>query len=154
MRSRRLGGIAVSAMCAMGVALAPAAADEPRGERVRVATERLDLTIALDGAVPVRWRACHPTCALVDAGSGTSVRFVDDGDPSVIRLRLRDSEPAVDLQRLRFTVELAEDERARIATFQSDLPVEGARLVTSFALSREGYEVVMTIRNQQLFPGP
>jgi YidC/Oxa1 family membrane protein insertase len=146
MRARRLGGIAVSAMCAMGAALAPAAADEPRGERVRVATERLDLTIALDGAIPVRWRACHPSCARVDAGSGTSVRFVDAADPPVIRLSLRDGAPPVDLQRLRFTVQLGEDGRTRIATLQSDLTVEGVRLVTSFALSREGYEVVMTTR--------
>ena len=31
-------------------------------------------------------------------------------------------------------------------TFQSDLPVDGVRLVKSFEVSREGYEVVMTVR--------
>src|SRR5207237_9872864 len=91
-------------------------------------------------------RPCHALGWRVGAGSGTSVRFVAEGDPPVIRLLLRDSEPPVDLQRLRFAAELGVDERARIATFQGDLPVEGVRLVTSFEVAHEGYEVVMTAR--------
>ena len=146
MRARPLGVLFLCWMCAMSAALTPASADEVPGGSVRVTTERLDLTITLDGATPVVWRACHPSCARVDAGSGTSVRFVGEGDPPVIRLLLRDSEPPVDLQRLRFAAELGVDERARIATFQGDLPVEGVRLVTSFEVAREGYEVVMTAR--------
>ena len=54
--------------------------------------------------------------------------------------------PGLDLQRLRFTADLTEDARARIVTFQADLPVDGVRLVKSFAVSREGYEVVLTVR--------
>jgi YidC/Oxa1 family membrane protein insertase len=130
-------------MCAV---TAPVSADETRGGSVRVTADRLDLVIALDGANPVVWRACHPSCVRADAGSGTSARLVGDDDPPVIRLILRDAEPPVDLQRLRFTGELGEDERARIATFQSDLPVAGVRLVKSFEVSRGGYEVVMTAR--------
>ncbi len=107
---------------------------------------RLDLAIALDGATPVEWRACHPSCEKVDAGVGTSVRLVGDGYPAAIRLIVRDLDPPVDLQRLRFSVDLTEDERARIATFQADLPVAGVRLVKSFEVSRGGYEVVMTAR--------
>jgi len=142
----RLSGALVG--CALWVvgALGAAAADEVRAGEVRVSTERIDLTIALDGAVPVGWRACHPSCARADSGSGTSVRFIGEGDAPVIRLILRDAEPSVDLRRVRFTAELGQDERSRIATFQSDLPVSGVRLVQSFAVSREGYEVVMTAR--------
>ena len=43
--------------------------------RVRVTTDRLDLVFALDGASPVAWRACHPSCAQADGASGTSVRL-------------------------------------------------------------------------------
>ena len=146
MRARPLGVLVLCWTCTMSAALTSVAADEAPGGSIRVTTERLDLAIALEGATPVVWRACHPSCARVDAGSGTSVRFVGEGDSPVIRLLLRDSEPPVDLQRLRFAAELGVDERARIATFQGDLPVEGVRLVTSFEVAREGYEVVMTAR--------
>ncbi|MFY9578487.1 MAG: hypothetical protein WAQ33_04110, partial [Gaiellaceae bacterium] len=125
---------------------APVSADEARGGSVRVTADRLDLVIALDGANPVVWRACHPFCARADTDSGKSVRFAGEDLPAVIRLIIRDLDPPVDLQRLRFTAELGEDERARIATFQADLPLEGVRFVKSFEVSREGYEVVMTAR--------
>jgi YidC/Oxa1 family membrane protein insertase len=59
---------------------------------------------------------------------------------------LREAVPGLDLQRLRFTADLTEDARARIVTFQADLPVNGVRLVKSFAVSKEGYEVVLTVR--------
>ncbi len=143
MRARPLGVLFLCWMCA---ALTPVSAEEARGGSLHVTTERLDLVVALDGATPAVWRACHPSCARVDAGSGTSVHFVGEGDPPVIRLILRDSAPSVDLQRLRFTGELGEDERSRIVTFQADLPVAGVRFVKSFEVSREGYEVVMTAR--------
>ena len=108
--------------------------------------DRLDLVIALDGATPAEWRACHPSCAKADAGTGTSVWVVGADDPAAIRLVVRDLDPPVDLQRLRFSVDHTEDERARIATFQADLSVPGVRLVKSFEVSRDGYEVVMTAR--------
>ncbi|HWN55400.1 MAG TPA: YidC/Oxa1 family membrane protein insertase [Methylomirabilota bacterium] len=47
---------------------------------------------------------------------------------------------------MRFTADLSEDAHARIVTFRSDLPVDGVRLVKSFAVPWEGYEVVMTAR--------
>ncbi len=143
MRARPLGALL---LCAMSAVAAPVSADEARGGSVRVTADRLDLVIALDGADPVVWRACHPSCARADTDSGKSVRFAGEDLPAVIRLIIRDLDPPVDLQRLRFTAELGEDERARIATFQADLPLEGVRFVKSFEVSREGYEVVMTAR--------
>jgi YidC/Oxa1 family membrane protein insertase len=140
----RLLGVLVAWLCAIAAAPAPTFADQSQAGAVRVTTEQLELTFAVDGAVPVAWRACHPSCARADAGDGTSIRFVGGGEPPVIRLRVRDGDPPVDLQRLRFTVLLGEDERARIATFQSDLPIEGVRLVKSFEVSRTGYEVGVT----------
>ena len=142
----RLLGVLVAWLCAIAAVPAPIFADQLQAGAVRVTTEQLELTFAVDGAVPVAWRACHPSCTRADAGDGKSVRFVGEGEPPVILLRVRDTEPPVDLQRLRFTVALGEDERARIATFQSDLPVEGVRLVKSFEVSRTGYEVVVTAR--------
>jgi YidC/Oxa1 family membrane protein insertase len=121
-------------------------ADEAGGNRVHVTTNRLDLQFSLDGARPVTWRACHPSCAQADAAAGTSVRFTRNDDPPQTRLVLRGPGLAVDLQGLRFTADVSEDTRARIVTFSSDLPVDGVRLVKSFAVAREGYEIVMTAR--------
>jgi YidC/Oxa1 family membrane protein insertase len=146
MRARPLGVLLLSVTCAMSTALAPVSAQEPRDGRIRVATERLDMTIALEGADPLVWRACHPSCARADAGSGTSVRLVGEGDPPLLRLILPDSDPPVDPRRLRFTAELSDDERSRIVTLHADLPLNSVRLVRSFEVSREGYEVVMTAR--------
>ena len=108
--------------------------------------DRLNLVIALEGATPVEWRACHPSCTKADAGAGTVRAARRRRRSAAIRLIVRDLEPPVDLQRLRFSVDRTEDERARIATFQADLPVPGVRLVKSFEVSRDGYEVVMTAR--------
>jgi hypothetical protein len=106
----------------------PVAADETGPTRVRLTTDRLDLVFALDGASPVAWRACHPSCAQASGPSGTAVRFTGADDPSPARLSLRGPGPAVDLQRLPFTAAVTEDARARRVTFQSDLP---GRRVTS-----------------------
>lgn len=96
------------------------------------------------------WRACHPSCAQADAASGTSVRFTGAGDPPQARLVLRGPGPSpgssIDLQRLRFSAVVTEEARARIVTFEANLPPEGLRLVKSFEVSRESYEVVMTVR--------
>ncbi|HEV8225400.1 MAG TPA: membrane protein insertase YidC [Methylomirabilota bacterium] len=91
------------------------------------------------------WRACHPSCSSTGAGS-TSVSFTGEQDPPQARLELRDPVTGVDLARLRFTAELTEDSRARTATFEADLPGHGVRLVKRFAVSRDGYEVVLTVR--------
>jgi len=143
MRRRPLG---VALLCVMCAAAPPVFADEGRGGSVRVAGDGLELVVALDGATPVEWRACHPSCAGADRGSGTDMRVVAADDPAAIRLIIRDLEPPVDLQRLRFSAELGEDERSRIATLAADLPVPGVRFVKSFAVSRDGYGVVMTAR--------
>jgi YidC/Oxa1 family membrane protein insertase len=129
-----------------GAIASPVAADETGPTRVRLTTDQLDLVFALDGASPVAWRACHPSCALADGPSGTSVRFTGADDPPQARLSLRGPGPAVDLQRLRFTAAVTEDARARRVTFQSDLSGGRIRLVKAFEVSKEGYEVVMMVR--------
>ena len=129
-----------------GAVAGPVAADEASADRVRVTTDRLDLVFALDGAGPVAWRACHPSCARADAGSGTAVRFTGSDDPPQARLDLRGPGPVVDLQGLRYTAAVTEEARARRVTFHADLPGGGVRLEKSFDVSREDYEVVMTVR--------
>ena len=84
----------------------PASAEEAISNRVRITTDRLDLVFSVEGAVPVMWRACHPSCAPADAGGGTSVRFTSPGDPPQPRLILQGPAALVDLQRLRFTAAL------------------------------------------------
>jgi YidC/Oxa1 family membrane protein insertase len=111
-----------------------------------VTTRRLDLVFSLDGASPVAWRACHPSCAQADVGQGTSVRFTGRDDPPQARLYLRGPGPPVDLERLSFTADLTEGARARMVTLSADLPGGGVRMAKSFEVSREGYEVVMTVR--------
>ena len=123
----------------------PVPADEMGGNRVRVTTSRLDLLFSLDGASPVAWRACHPSCAQADVGQGTSVRFTGRDDPPQARLYLRGPGPPADLEGLRFTADLTEGAGARVVTFRSDLPGGGVRMAKSFEVSREGYEVVMTV---------
>src|SRR4029453_1694719 len=86
MRARPLGVLLLSATCAMSTALAPVSAQEPRDGRIRVATERLDMTIALEGADPLVWRACHPSPAPADPGPGASGRPRRGGDPPLLRL--------------------------------------------------------------------
>jgi len=130
----------------LGPIVLPVSAEEPGGNRVHIATKHLDLFFSLDGASPVIWRACHPSCAQTGEASGTSVRFTSSDDPPQARLILRGPGPAVNFQSLRFSADLTEDARARTVTFQSDLPVDGVRVVKSFEVSREGYEVVMTVR--------
>jgi len=129
-----------------GVEAPYASAAEVAAGTVHVSTLRLDLEFSLDGAAPIAWRACHASCAEADLGSGTSVRFVGRQEPSPIRLILQDHGSPLDLQRLRFTAEVTEDARARMVTFQTELPVDGLRVAKSFEISKEGYEVVMTVR--------
>ena len=124
----------------------PVSADELGGNQVRVTTSRLDLVFSLDGASPVAWRACHPSCAQADAGQGTSLRFTGGDDPPQARLYLRGPGPPVDLQDLRFTADLIEGATARTVTLSADLPGGGVRVVKSFEVSRESYEVVMTVQ--------
>jgi YidC/Oxa1 family membrane protein insertase len=124
----------------------PLSAEETDGNRIRVTTSRLDLVFSRDGASPVAWRACHPSCAQADVGQGTSVRFTGRADPPQARLYLRGPGPPVDLEGLRFTADPGEGAGARILTFRSDLPGGGVRIAKSFEVSREGYEVVMTVR--------
>jgi YidC/Oxa1 family membrane protein insertase len=130
----------------LGPVVLPVSAEEAGGSRVHIATDRLDLFFSFDGANPVMWRACHPSCAQADEAAGTSVRFTSNDDPPQARLILRGPGSTVNFQSLRFSADLTEDARARTVTFQSDLSIDGVRLVKSFEVSREGYEVVMTVR--------
>ena len=124
----------------------PVSADESGGDRIRITTTRLDLVFSLEGASPVLWRACHPSCAPANAVSATSVTVTGSEDGTQARLSLRGPGPPVDLPRLRFTAGLAEDAQARIVTFRSDLPVAGVRLEKTYAVSRDSYEVALTVR--------
>ena len=128
----------------MAGASSPASAAALDADRLQLTSERLDLVFALEGANPISWRACHPSCA-ADAGPAVSISFAGEQDPPQARLRLRGAGTAVDLDRLRFTAETSEDAQARVVTFQADLPVDGVRLVKSFAVSREGYDVTLTV---------
>jgi len=105
---------------------------------VRITTAHLDLVFSLEGANPSAWGAAATP-------PPTSVRFTGEVDPPQARLQLHGPGSSPDLQRLRFIAELTEDSRARIVTFRSDLPVDGVRLVKSFAVSKEGYEVEVTV---------
>jgi hypothetical protein len=130
---------------------APGVSADGTGERVRVATERLEIVLALDGARPVTWRACRPSCLRADAESGTSIRFTGNGDDPQPRLILHGPSGPIDLERLRFTAEPAQEGPVSRVTLRADLPVDGVRLEESFAPSRDGYDTALTVR--QLGPG-
>lgn len=124
----------------------PVSADGAGDHRLRVVAERLDIVLSLDGADPVAWRACHPSCAEVGGGSGRSIELAGPGGETPVRVVLRGPGAPVDLQRLRFRADLTEDARVRVVTCQADLPVAGVRIMKSFEVAKEGYEVVMSVR--------
>src|SRR5262252_1083740 len=131
-------------LAALAGASSPVSAETLDADRLRLTTEQLDLVFALEGANPISWRACHPSCA---AGNGraVSISFAGAQDPPQARLRLPGAGTAIDLDRLRFTAETSETAKARVVIFQADMPVDGVRLVKSFAVSREGYDVILTV---------
>ena len=133
-------------LVAPGLDPRPLSAGELAGERIRITTRRLDLTFALDGANPVVWRACYPSCSAGDDHRLTSVRFADDQDAPQARLQLRgEGLPPIDLERLRFTATVVEDAQATTVTFEAPLPVDGLRIVKSFAVSKEAYDVMLVV---------
>jgi len=130
----------------LAAAPAPGIAADDAGGRVRVAALRLEIVLALDGARPVTWRACRPSCLRADAESGTSIRFTGEGHAPQPRLVLHGPGGPIDLDRLRFTVDRAGDGPAPRVTLRADLPVDGVRLEESFAVSAAGYETTLTVR--------
>jgi len=138
---RRPAWLALAVVASVAAAAGPVAA----AAGPRITTSRLDLGFAPDGAGPVWWRACNPSCAQADAGAGTSVAFANPGDVPPVRLVLRGPVAALDLQGLRSTTILAEDARARTVVFEAGLPAGGVRVARSFAISRDGYLTVMTV---------
>jgi YidC/Oxa1 family membrane protein insertase len=132
-------------LAAMLVALPAPAGAQPAGP-VRVVTERLEVVIDPAGGRPILWRACRPSCLRADAGSGTAVRFTAPGEASQPRLVLHTPAGRVPLDGLRFTAELAEDDRARRVTLRADLPLDGVRLEEEYALARDGYDTRLTVR--------
>jgi YidC/Oxa1 family membrane protein insertase len=107
---------------------------------VRLTTDRLDIRFSSDDADLVTWRACAPSCALANAGSGLSISFVGAGDSPGVRLVLRGGTPPVDLRAHRSAAVLGAHDRT--ATLQSEL--DGVRLVKTFEISEDGYAVAMT----------
>jgi hypothetical protein len=98
------------------------------------------------GAGAVTPRASSDDLAALQPTAASAISFTGEQDPPQARLELRDPVAGVDLERLRFTAELTEDPRARTATFEADLPVDGVRLIKAFAVAKDGYEVVLTVR--------
>jgi YidC/Oxa1 family membrane protein insertase len=141
-----VGGLLLGLLAGLCVSVINASAEEMGAGRVRVTTDRLDLLFSLEGASPVEWRACYPSCAPADAATARSIRFTGPDDRPQPRLILRGPTTLVGFPPLRFTGTLTENARSRIVTFHSDLLAEGVRLVKTFEVSKEGYEVVMTAR--------
>ncbi len=138
--------LAVASMAAPMAAAAAVDAARMRGDRVEVSTEYLRLVFSLDGANPVRWEACHPVCDGAAGSPPRSVAFTTENDPPAARLTLRGAGLDVDLDRLRFTAEITENDHARVVTFRSKLPVSDVAIEKSFEVSRRRYETVMTAR--------
>ena len=131
-------------LIAVGLCPLPVSAADAMGGRVRVTTTRLDLTFTLDGANPVAWSACHPSCSPDQVQAATVVHFTDEQDAPQARLHLRgDGLRPIDLGTLRFSASPAEDARVKTVTFEAPLPVEGLRLVKSFAVSKDTYDVTL-----------
>jgi YidC/Oxa1 family membrane protein insertase len=134
---RALGAVVVA--CAI---VAPVAADEGRLE---VRTERARLVFSTQGADPVAWRACHPSCETT-AGAARSVDFTGPPDPPPARLIVRGGAPAVNLDGLHFTPVPSESAAAQTLTFEAPLPGTALRIVKVFETARDGYQVVLTVR--------
>src|SRR5262249_61491701 len=60
--SMKAATLAVALLGAMGAAVSSASGGAPGGT-VRIAGDRLDLVVALEGAVPVEWRGRRPSSA-------------------------------------------------------------------------------------------
>src|SRR5262249_49758583 len=96
-----IGLVWLAALAGAPPPVSPPARD---ADRLRLTTERLDLVFALEGATPISWRACHPSCAAAN-GRAVSISFAGAQDPPQARLRLTGAGTAIDLDRLRFTAE-------------------------------------------------
>jgi len=132
-------------VAAVGVA-APLSAAEVSGDHLRVTTTHLDLTFALDGANPVAWSACHPSCVPDTARRSTVVRFTGEQDGPQARLQLRgEGLSHIDPARLRFTAAVAEDAELTTVTFEAPLTDSGARLVKAYGISKKGYDVSLMV---------
>src|SRR5215475_9494715 len=127
---------------------APAVSAEERGaDRLRITTQRLDLGFTLEGGNPIAWRACHPSCAPGD-GRVVLLDFTGEQAPPQARLRLGGPGAPVDLDHLRFSAQTSENTQSRTVTFHADLPVDGVRLLKTFAVSQDAYEVTLTVELQ------
>ena len=125
----------------------PVSAEERGADRLRITTQRLDLGFTLEGGNPIAWRACHPSCASGD-GRAVLLDFTGEQDPPQARLRLGGPGTPVDLDHLRFSAQTSGDTQSRMVTFHADLPVDGVRLVKTFAVARDAYEVTLTVELQ------
>jgi len=140
------GWLVASLLLASATGARVAAADD--ADRVSVTTDRIQIVFDRTGASPVEWRACHPACA---APGATSVRFAGPEDAPIVRLALGGAGARVDLQRLRYSATVSDQAGARVVTFTANLPDGDLGIAKTFAIAREGYEVVMTV--QLLGPG-
>lgn len=112
------------------------------GDRIDITTERLQLVVSPSVPVPLVWRACHPSCAAADIGSGTSIRFTVAARTHVT---LPSAARDVGLSRAPVAAAVTDTPTARVVTFTSE-PIDGVRLVTAFEIARRGYDVIVAAR--------
>ena len=121
------------------------AAGQAASEPVDVKAESLQLEFAPSAPAPVSWRACHPSCAAADGGSGTSIRFVGPGDGPQPRVTLVGAGTTLEPSRAAVVTSVADTPSARQVTVTSQ-PADGIQLLTSFEVARRGYEVTVSVR--------
>jgi len=140
LRAAVAGSVLLVGACALGFPSAASGSTTPA--RIDVTTDTLQVVFSPSVSAPLAWRACRPSCAAADGGSGTAIRFT-------ITARPRVSGGGVDrdggLSHAPVAADTADTPSARTVIFTSE-PVDGLRLVTAFEIARRGYDVTVTTR--------
>ncbi len=140
LRSAVIGAVLLVGAPLLGFASAAAGSTAP--ERIDITTESLQLVFSPSVPAPLAWRACRPSCAAADDGSGTAIRFTVTARPHVSPGSVgRDA----GLSRAPVAASMADTPSAREVLFTSE-PVDGLRLVTTFEIGRRGHDVTVTTR--------
>jgi YidC/Oxa1 family membrane protein insertase len=130
-------------VAAPAIAATDGSAPSGRSERLELRTDRLQVVFSIGQAVPIAWRACHPAC---DVPRATSVAFGSGAGAPPARFLILGGETSPELEQLRFALEASASEPVPRATFAAEAPGLGIRVVRTFELSPQGYEVVATAR--------
>lgn len=114
---------------------------------MEVVTETLRLGFSPEGAAPVRWIACEPSC---DSEAGRPVRSVVFGDlsqtPQAGLVLSGAAGTMADLGRLSYSLHAEETDRARVLRFVSEPLPNGMRVEKRFEIAKRGYRVDLTVR--------